>query len=85
VFTADTSVTHVASAFWKPAVVMFGGGGGACWGPYGTESHVISARAQLLESTDVDSVIRALEALIVADRSPVTGTPPVSVTTLATG
>jgi ADP-heptose:LPS heptosyltransferase len=68
VFTADTSVTHVASAFWKPAVVMFGGGGGACWGPYGTESHIISTRTQLLESTDVDSVIRALEALIVADR-----------------
>jgi ADP-heptose:LPS heptosyltransferase len=69
VFTADTSVTHVASAFRKPAVVMFGGGGGACWGPYGTASHIISTDAPLFESTDVDPMIRALEALIAAERS----------------
>jgi ADP-heptose:LPS heptosyltransferase len=72
VFTADTSVTHVASAFRKPAVVMFPGGGGACWGPYGTAGHIISTDAPSLESTDVDSVIRALEALIAAERSSIT-------------
>ena len=72
VFTADTSVTHIASAFWKPAVVMFVGGGGACWGPYGTAGHIISTDAPSLESTDVDPVIRALEALIAAERSSIT-------------
>jgi ADP-heptose:LPS heptosyltransferase len=72
VLTADTSVTHVASAFLKPAVVMFVGGGGALWGPYGTASHIISTDGPSLESTDVDSVIRALEALIAAERSSIT-------------
>jgi ADP-heptose:LPS heptosyltransferase len=70
VFTADTSVTHVASAFRKPAVVMFVGGGGACWGPYGIPAHIISTNAPSLESTDVDPVIRALEALIAAEELP---------------
>jgi ADP-heptose:LPS heptosyltransferase len=72
VFTADTSVTHVASAFWKPTVVMFVGDGGACWGPYGTASHIISTDAPSLESTDVDPVIRVLEALIAAERASIT-------------
>jgi ADP-heptose:LPS heptosyltransferase len=74
VFTADTSVTHIASAFWKPALVMFVGGGGACWGPYGTAGHIISTVASSLESTDVDPVIRALEALIAGERSTATAT-----------
>lgn len=69
VLTADTSVTHVASAFWKPAVVMFPGGGGAGWGPYGIAGRIISSDGPSLESADVDPVIRALEALIAAERS----------------
>ncbi|MDB6088814.1 MAG: hypothetical protein JWN85_1598 [Gammaproteobacteria bacterium] len=72
VFTADTSVTHVASAFWKPSVVMFVGEGGACWGPYGTAGQVISTDAPSLESTDVDPVIRALESLLAAERFAIT-------------
>jgi ADP-heptose:LPS heptosyltransferase len=72
VFTPDTSVTHVASAFWKPTVVMFVGGGGAYWGPYGTASHVISTDSPSLEAADLDPVIRALEAMIAAARSPIT-------------
>ena len=72
VFTADTSVTHIASAFWKPVLVMFVGGGGTCWGPYGTAGHIISTDAPSLECTDVDPVIRALEALIAAERSSAT-------------
>jgi ADP-heptose:LPS heptosyltransferase len=72
VFTADTSVTHVASAFRKPVVVMFSGGGGACWGPYGTEGQIVSTDAPSLESADVNPVIRALEALIAAERSSIT-------------
>jgi ADP-heptose:LPS heptosyltransferase len=68
VLTADTSVTHVASAFLKPAIVMFPAGGGACWGPYGTAGQIISTDAPSLESVDVNPVMRALEALIAAER-----------------
>ena len=85
VFTADTSVTHVASAFRKPAVVMFVGGGGACWGPYGTAGQIISTDAPSLESTDVDSVIRALEALIAGRAILDHGLNPSCVTSRATG
>jgi ADP-heptose:LPS heptosyltransferase len=85
VFTPDTSVTHVASAFGKPALVMFVGGGGACWGPYGTAGQVISTDAPSLESTGVDPVIEALEALIVAERSSITDSAHPSVTSRAAG
>jgi ADP-heptose:LPS heptosyltransferase len=64
VFTADTSVTHVASAFRKPAVVMFPGGGGAAWGPYGTAGQIVSVDAPSLEFVAVNPVMRALEALL---------------------
>jgi hypothetical protein len=47
---------------------MFVGGGGACWGPYGIPGHIVSIDAPSLEST-VDSVVRALEALIAGGRS----------------
>ncbi|MDB6106931.1 MAG: hypothetical protein JWO52_6930 [Gammaproteobacteria bacterium] len=66
VLTADTSVTHVASAFRKPAVVMFPAGGGARWGPYGTAGHIVSTDAPSLASVEVNPVMRALEALIAA-------------------
>jgi ADP-heptose:LPS heptosyltransferase len=72
VFTADTAVTHVASAFQKPVVVMFSGGGGACWGPYGTAGQIVSTDAPSLESADVNPGMRALEALIAAERSSIT-------------
>jgi ADP-heptose:LPS heptosyltransferase len=84
VFTPDTSVTHVASAFGKPVVVMFVGGGGACWGPYGTAGHVISTDAPSLESTAVDPVIQALEELIAAERSSITDSTQPTLTSEAT-
>jgi ADP-heptose:LPS heptosyltransferase len=68
VLTPDTAVTHIASAFMKPAVVMFVGKGAACYGPYGTFGRVISSAGPSLEQIEVDPVIRALEALIVAAR-----------------
>jgi ADP-heptose:LPS heptosyltransferase len=66
VFTADTSVTHVASAFAKPSVVMFVGGGGAYFGPYGTAGCALSTEGPLLESLPAAPVIRALEEMIFA-------------------
>jgi ADP-heptose:LPS heptosyltransferase len=68
VLTADTSVTHIASAFGKPAVVMFPGGGGMGFGPYGTAGQVISTDGASLDSIEVESVLRALETLILKAR-----------------
>jgi ADP-heptose:LPS heptosyltransferase len=65
VLTADTSVTHVASAFGKPVVVMFANGEGAIFGPY-TGGYAISTRAATLESLEVEPVMQALEAAVLA-------------------
>jgi ADP-heptose:LPS heptosyltransferase len=67
VLTADTSVTHIASAFMKPAVVMFVGGGGTCYGPYGTRGRVISTDGPSLESLEAEPVIRALQELLAGE------------------
>jgi heptosyltransferase II len=71
VFTADTSVTHIASAFRKPVVVMYPGRGGGLWGPYGTRGTILSA-APSLEALEVAPVIRALQEMIMppAEREP---------------
>ena len=65
VLTADTSVTHVASAFSKPVVVLFPGReeGGACWGPYGTSGKVVWAGGPF-ESLEVGAVVGALQELM---------------------
>jgi ADP-heptose:LPS heptosyltransferase len=64
VFTADTSVTHVGSAFSKPVVVMFLGNGGALWGPYGTAGQVIPADGRSLNSIRVDTAVETLQRVI---------------------
>jgi ADP-heptose:LPS heptosyltransferase len=65
VLTADTSVTHVASAFHKPVVVLFPGREeeGACWGPYGTSGKVVWAGGPF-ESLEVGAVVGALQELM---------------------
>lgn len=67
VFTADTSVTHVASAYDKPAVVMFPRGRGALYGPYGTAGRVVSTPAPTLQSLAVPPVLAVLDDVITAD------------------
>ena len=69
VFTPDTSVTHIASAFGKPAVVMFVGGGGSYYGPYGTAGRIVSTDGPSLDSVDVGTVIQALGAALAAWKS----------------
>lgn len=69
VFTADTSVTHVASAYGKPAVVMFPRGRGALYGPYGTAGRVVSTPAPTLQSLAVAPVLAVLEDVITAESS----------------
>jgi ADP-heptose:LPS heptosyltransferase len=66
VFTADTSVTHVASAYDKPAVVMFPRGRGALYGPYGSAGRVVSTPAPTLQSLAVPPVLAVLEDVITA-------------------
>jgi ADP-heptose:LPS heptosyltransferase len=67
VFTADTSITHVASAYGKPAVVMFPRGRGALYGPYGTAGRVVSTPAPTLQSLAVAPVLAVLDDVITAE------------------
>jgi ADP-heptose:LPS heptosyltransferase len=64
VLTADTSVTHIASAFGKPAVAMFVGGGGPLFGPYATCGQFVSTYGASLECMPVEPVIAALVTVI---------------------
>lgn len=69
-FTADTSVTHIASAFHKPVVAMFGRNRGALYGPYGTTGRAISVPGLTLDLVDVAPVAEALEAVIAVSQPP---------------
>jgi ADP-heptose:LPS heptosyltransferase len=64
VFTADTSITHIASAYSKPSLVMFVGDGASGFGPYDTPGVVIAAQPPSLETLEVEPVTRALEELV---------------------
>jgi heptosyltransferase II len=64
VFTADTSVTHVASAYDKPAVVMFPRGRGALYGPYGTDGRVVSTPGPTLQSLVAAPVLAVLDDVV---------------------
>jgi ADP-heptose:LPS heptosyltransferase len=70
VLTADTSITHVASAYDKPAVVMFARGRGALYGPYGTAGRVVSTPGPTLQSLTVPAVLAVLEDVISASARP---------------
>jgi heptosyltransferase II len=65
-FTADTSVTHIASAFHKPVVAMFGRSRGPLYGPYGTSGCAVSVPGLTLDAVEVEPVAEALEAVIAA-------------------
>jgi heptosyltransferase II len=64
VFTPDTAVTHVASAFDRPILAMFARGKAALWGPYDIPGGVVSTPAKSLDSLDVASVLPALIELV---------------------
>ncbi len=66
--TADTSVTHIASALGKPAVVMFARSRAGLYGPYGTAGRVVSTSALSLDSLEVDPVAEALKSVVAATR-----------------
>jgi ADP-heptose:LPS heptosyltransferase len=64
VFTADTAVTHIASAFQKPILAMFARGKAALWGPYDIPGIVVSTPAGSIDSLDVASVLPALVKVV---------------------
>jgi ADP-heptose:LPS heptosyltransferase len=64
VLTADTSITHAASAFGKPAVVLFRRGEGEVYGPYRTNGRVVRTAQRMLEEVPVGPVERALNEVL---------------------
>jgi ADP-heptose:LPS heptosyltransferase len=69
VFTPDTSVAHMASAFRKPAVVMYLKETAGQWGLYGTAGSSLESEDDTLESLHPEPVISALESLLRAEGS----------------
>jgi ADP-heptose:LPS heptosyltransferase len=63
-FTADTAVTHIASAFDKATLVMFARGKAALWGPYDVPGGVVSTAGASLDSLDAASVLPALVEVV---------------------
>jgi heptosyltransferase-3 len=64
----DSGPAHVAAAFGVPSVVLFGASNPAIWGPWRTESQVITAPEGLGQVT-VSRVIAALERLRVLEEA----------------
>jgi len=63
VLTPDTSITHAASAFARPSVVLLPFDQ-APFGPYGTLSYSIFSPDRLLESIPAEAVAEAVERML---------------------
>jgi ADP-heptose:LPS heptosyltransferase len=63
VLTPDTAITHAASAFGKPAVVMFPRNRAEIWGPYQTGGIGVASTEGTLQSLPVEPVLGALTEL----------------------
>jgi ADP-heptose:LPS heptosyltransferase len=64
VFTPDTSIVHAASAFGKPAVVMFPRRTNELYGLYRTPGHQVVSTDGTLASLRVEPVVAALTTLL---------------------
>jgi ADP-heptose:LPS heptosyltransferase len=64
VFTPDTSVAHLASAFRTPAVVMYAEGTAAMWGLYHTPGESLESVGPTLETLPLEQVIPALDRVV---------------------
>ena len=67
VLTPDTAMTHAASAFGKPAVVMFPRNRAEIWGPYETGGIGVASTEGTLQSLPVEPVLDALAQLLVLE------------------
>jgi ADP-heptose:LPS heptosyltransferase len=64
VFTPDTSIGHAASAFRKPAVIMFIARMAPLWGPYGVTAWPISSGDRTLATLALEPVLAALDEML---------------------
>ena len=64
VLTPDTAITHAASAFGKPAVVLFPRNRAEIWGPYETGGSSVASTEGNLQSLPVEPVMDALSNLL---------------------
>jgi ADP-heptose:LPS heptosyltransferase len=64
VLTPDTSIGHAASAFSRPAVVLYPRGNATRWGLHGAPGYEISSPEDFLSSLSVESVVKALDRLL---------------------
>jgi ADP-heptose:LPS heptosyltransferase len=69
VFTPDTSIGHAASAFGKPATVLFIRDMSRLWGPYETTGRAIESMTHDLEPISADDAARNLLPLLDAARA----------------
>jgi ADP-heptose:LPS heptosyltransferase len=69
VFTPDTSIGHAATAFGKPATVLFIRDMAPIWGPYGTDGRSIESPTTDLEPISADEAARTLGRLLEAARA----------------
>ena len=60
VFTPDTSISHAASAFGKPAVVMHPSGFAKIWGPYETDGRALESLTDSVGDITADEAARSL-------------------------
>ncbi len=68
VFTPDTSITHVCSAFDTPVVALFARGIAAIWGPYRTGGRAVESSTDSVTGITSDEAARVLVASL-ASRS----------------
>jgi len=62
VFTPDTSISHVCSAFGKPAVVLHPSGNARIWGPYHTEGRAVESLTDSVSGITAEEASRSLLA-----------------------
>ncbi len=64
VLTPDTGLAHAASAFGRPAVVMYIQGTASQWGLYRSEGYQLSSPDGTLASLGLEPVLRAVDRLL---------------------
>jgi ADP-heptose:LPS heptosyltransferase len=62
IFTPDTSISHVCSAFNKPAVVLHPAGNAKIWGPYRTDGRAVDSLTDSVSGITSEEASRALVA-----------------------
>jgi ADP-heptose:LPS heptosyltransferase len=64
IFSPDTSIAHAASAFGKPAVVLFHTHNARVWGPYETDGRAVESLTASVADIPADEAARALVRML---------------------